>query len=238
MGFLRNLSAGEIIDQVFQARSIAQNRITNIVYMGMGEPLMNYENVMKSVEIITTGMGIAARRITVSTAGWADGIKRMADEGRKVKLAISLHTLDNRLRTQLMPINKKFDLETLTDTVQYYYRKVKQRVTYEYILFDGLNDGDQDLRRLIRLSSVVPCKINIVPFHSIEFTRFSDSAGRAHTRGLSASLKPTPLQRAETFIQQLREAHSTVMVRSSAGEDIDAACGQLAILNPAMSEAG
>lgn len=221
MGFLRNLTAGEIIDQVFQGRRIAGKRITNLVFMGMGEPLMNYDNVMKSVEIITTGMGIAARRITVSTAGWADRIKQLADERRKVKLAISLHSLDDRIRTDLMPINKKFNVEQLVEAVQYYYRKTKLRVTYEYILFDGMNDRDEDLRNLITLTKSVPSKINIVPFHSIEFT---------HPTGISARLRPTSPRRMETFIKRLRDAHVTVFVRSSAGEDIEAACGQLAIV--------
>lgn len=221
MGFLRNLTAGEIIDQVFQARRIAGKRITNLVYMGMGEPLLNYENVMKSVEIITTGMDIAARRITVSTAGWADRIKQMADERRRVKLAVSLHSLDDRIRSKVMPINKRFNVERLVEAVQYYYRKTKLRVTYEYILFDGMNDRDEDLRNLIDLTKSVPSKVNIVPFHSIAFT---------HPSGISATLRPTPSPRMEAFIKQLRDAHVTVFVRSSAGEDIDAACGQLAIL--------
>src|SRR5206468_4263298 len=107
----RNLSAGEIVDQVVQAKRISGKKITNLVYMGMGEPLMNYESVMKSVEIITTGLKIAARRITVSTAGWAPKIRQMADEGRKVKLAVSLHALDARARTDLMPVNGKFGLD-------------------------------------------------------------------------------------------------------------------------------
>lgn len=250
MGFLRNLTTCEIIDQVFQARRVAQKRlpayrrpmrpagITNLVYMGMGEPLMNYDNVMKSVEIIATGMRIAARRITVSTAGWADRIKQMADEHRKVKLAVSLHSLDDRLRTELMPVNKKFNLKQLLDAVQYYYRKTKSRVTYEYILFDGLNDQEEDLRKLVELSKAVPCKLNIVPFHSIEFlpaVKYAMRQAGTHPNGISASLKPTPIARLERFIDRLRSAHVTVFVRSSAGEDIDAACGQLAIANPAPS---
>ena len=222
MGLVRNLSVGEIIDQIIQARPVAHKRITNLVYMGMGEPLMNYDNVMKSVEISTTGMGIAAQRITISTAGWAERIKQMADEGRKVKLAVSLHTLDDRLRTRLMPINKKFALDALIGAVEYYYRKTKRRVTYEYILFDGLNDTEEDLRRLIKLAKRIPCKVNIVPFHSIAFT---------YPEGFAASLKPTSPLRMEQFIRHLREAHITVMIRNSAGEDIDAACGQLAIVS-------
>ena len=220
MGLLRNLTVGEIVDQVLQVKQIAGKRITNLVYMGMGEPLMNYENVMKSIEIITTGMGIAARRITVSTAGWAPRIRQMADENRKVKLAISLHTLDDHVRTQLMPINKKFPLSELLEAVHYYYTKVKRRVTFEYILFNGLNDRDEDIERLIKLLKRIPCKVNIIPFHSIDFT---------HPTGFSAQLRPTPQKRIDGFVRRLREAHITVFVRSSAGEDIDAACGQLAV---------
>ena len=220
MGFLRNLTSGEIVDQVLQAKKSSGRRITNLVYMGMGEPLMNYENVMKSVEIISTGMDIAARRITVSTAGWVPMILQMADEKQRVKLAISLHTLDDEARTALMPINKKYNVATLLEAIEYYYRKVKQRVTFEYILFDGWNDRDQDAAALIRLSKRIPCKINIIPFHSIEFT---------HPSGIAAQLHPSPPRRAAEFVRRLRDAHMTVFVRSSAGEDIDAACGQLAV---------
>jgi 23S rRNA (adenine2503-C2)-methyltransferase len=220
MGFARNLTAGEIVDQIFEVRKIACRKITNLVYMGMGEPLLNYDEVMDSVEVVSTGMGIAARRITVSTAGWADGIRRIADERRKMKLAISLHSLDEKVRCDLMPVTKKFPLQTLLDSIQYYYRALKRRVTFEYILFDGWNDSNEDLARLIKLAKTIPCKINIIPFHSIAFT---DAAG------LAARLKPTPPRKAGEFVKKLREAHCTVFVRSSAGEDIDAACGQLAV---------
>lgn len=220
MGFLRNLTCGEIVDQVLQAKKISGKKITNIVYMGMGEPLLNYDNVMKSIEIISTGMGIAAKRITISTAGWAPKIIQMADEGRKMKLAVSLHTLDEGVRTRLMPVNMKFDLKELLDAVRYYYRKVKQRVTFEYILFDGLNDREEDLARLIKLSKSVPCKVNIIPFHDITF---------AQTGGVTGQLRPTGAQRRDEFVKHLREAHTTAFLRSSAGEDIDAACGQLAV---------
>jgi 23S rRNA (adenine2503-C2)-methyltransferase len=220
MGILRNLTTGEIIDQVMQAKKISGKKITNVVYMGMGEPLMNYDNVMNSVEIITTGLKIAARRMTISTAGWVPKIKQMADEGRKVKLAVSLHTLDEQARTELMPINKKFSLKELLDAMKYYYSKTKQRVTYEYILFDGWNDRAEDIQRLIKLSKSVPCKLNIIPFHSIAFT---------NPKGIGATLHPASQQRIEAFVKKLREGHVTVFVRSSAGEDIDAACGQLAV---------
>jgi len=219
MGFVRNLTAGEIIDQVLQVKKISGRQITNLVYMGMGEPLMNYDNVMKSVDIITNSMGIAARRVTISTAGWVPGIRRMADENRKVKLAISLHTLDERIRQKIMPITRKFSLRELLESIQYYYRKVRQRVTFEYILFAGLNDSDEDIARLIRLSKMIPSKVNIIPFHSIGSTN-PDSASK---------LRPTQSLRAEEFVAKLREGYVTTFVRSSAGSDVNAACGQLAV---------
>ena len=220
MGFARNLTAGEIVDQVMQARAFAGKPITNLVYMGMGEPLLNYDNVMKSIEIITTGIKIAAKRFTVSTAGWSPEIRRMADEGRKVKLAVSIHSMDDIARTELMPINKRFPLADLLDAVHYYYRKTKERVTFEYILFDGWNDRDEDLRRLVKLSRSLPSKVNIIPFHDIAF---------ANPAMKTAALRPASPARTEEFVRRLRDQHVTVFIRSSAGEDIDAACGQLAI---------
>lgn len=222
MGFFRNLTAGEIVDQVLQARKYHPRRITNLVFMGMGEPLLNYENVMKAIEIITDdhGLNIGARRITISTAGLADGIRRMADENRRAKLALSLHTLDNDKRSVLMPINRKFGIVELQGALEYYYRKTRLRPTLEYILLNGFNDSDEDLRRLIMFSRTVPVKINLIPFHSIAFTK---------PEGLASTLTASPRKRIEEFAAHLRAAHLTVMIRSSSGEDIAAACGQLAI---------
>ncbi len=220
MGFLRNLTAGEIIDQLMQVAAVSGRKVTNLVYMGMGEPLMNYENVMNSAEIISTALDIAARRITISTAGWVPNIRRMADEKRKIKLAVSLHSLNDKSRAALMPVAKKFPLPELLDAVEYYYRATGMRVTFEYILFDGWNDTDSDLRLLTNLSGRIPCKVNIIPFHSIAF---------ASPEGFAARLAPTPAGRADEFVRKLRDAHLTVFVRSSAGEDIAAACGQLAV---------
>lgn len=218
MGYTRNLTAGEIVDQVLQVRRTSGRKITNVVFMGMGEPLMNYDNVMKAAELFSAGIGIAARRITVSTAGWADKIKQMGDERRRIKLAVSLHSAVDETRTKLMPINKRFNLKALMSALEYYYAHTKQRVTYEYIFFDGVNDSDRDVKQLTSLARRVPSKINVIPYHSIDFT---------HPTGLSASLRPSP--RAEAIVAQLRANKLTVMVRSSAGEDIDAACGQLAV---------
>jgi 23S rRNA (adenine2503-C2)-methyltransferase len=222
MGFLRNLTAGEILDQVIQAQRHAERRITNLVYMGMGEPMLNYDEVMKSVDILSDdrSLNIGSRHITISTAGYADKIRQMADEDRKVKLALSLHSLDNEKRTQLMPITKKFSVDDLVEALEYYYRKTRRRPTFEYIPFEGFNDTKEDIRRFVKLSKRIPCKVNIIPFHSIAFTGAS---------GFAATLKPTPRPQMEAFAQALREADITVMIRSSAGEDIEAACGQLAV---------
>ncbi len=218
MGFFRNLTTAEIIDQILQVKRLTGKKITNIVFMGMGEPLLNYDNVMAASEIISAGIGIASKRITVSTAGWPDRIRQMGDEKRRMKLAISLHSAVNETRTGLMPINKKFNLDALMAAVEYYYARTKERVTYEFIFFDGINDTDREVKALIKLARRVPCKINVIPYHSIAFTR---------PEGVAASLRPSP--RMEERVQELRAHHLTAMVRSSAGEDIAAACGQLAV---------
>lgn len=229
MGFLRNLTAGEIVDQVIQAQRHAERRISNLVYMGMGEPMLNYEEVMKSADIVTDdrSLNIGARHITISTAGYADKIRQMADEDRKMKLALSLHSLDTEKRTQLMPITKKYSVEQLIEALEYYYHKMRRRPTFEYVLFDGFNDTDEDVKRFVKLSKRIPCKVNIIPFHSIAFTGLS---------GFGANLRPTPRVRMERFAQALRDANITAMVRSSAGEDIEAACGQLAVQEESTSK--
>lgn len=220
MGLLRNLTAAEIVDQLMQVKLLSGKKITNVVYMGMGEPFMNYDNVMNSAEIIATGLAVAAKRITISTAGWVPKIRQMADENRKVKLAISLHSLDQERRSTLMPINRKFPLTELLEASKYYYKRTKQRITFEYILFEDWNDRDADVNLIISLSRSIPSKFNIIPFHSIGFV---------HPTGVAATLKPSSEARMTEFVRKLREAHVTVFVRSSAGEDIDAACGQLAV---------
>lgn len=218
MGFFRNLTTGEIVDQILQVKRLTGKKITNIVFMGMGEPMLNYDSVTAASEIISAGIGIALKRITISTAGWPDRIRQMGDEKRRMKLAISLHSAVEGTRTKLMPINKKFNLDALMAAVEYYYARTKQRVTYEFIFFDGINDTDREVKALIKFARRVPCKINVIPYHSIAFTE---------PEGLAASLRPSP--RMEELVQELRAHHLTAMVRSSAGEDIAAACGQLAV---------
>lgn len=221
MGFMRNLTAGEIVDQVIQSQKISERRITNIVFMGMGEPLLNLKNLLKAIDIITSndGIRIGSRKITISTVGLPDKIKELADAGRKVKLAISLHTLNEDLRKKLIPIANRYPIQSIIEAVKYYYSKIGLRITYEYILFEGLNDTDEDVKKLVELAKIVPCKINILKFHPVDFIRKDP---------ILKNLKPS--KRLEEFAQRLRENNLTVFIRSNAGEDIKAACGQLAIL--------
>ncbi|MBP1658416.1 MAG: rlmN [Bacteroidetes bacterium] len=218
MGYVRNLAAGEIVDQVLTIGRVTGRTITNVVFMGMGEPMLNYGPVMRAAEIMNEGMEIAARRITVSTAGWVDGIARMAEERRRFKLAVSLHSAVEDTRAALMPVTRRYPLSVLAEALRSYHRMTKLRVTYEVVLFDGINDTAHELRRLIAFARIVPCKINVIPYHSIAFTG---------PEGFAASLRPSP--RLQDAVAQLRQANLTVMVRSSAGEDIAAACGQLAV---------
>ena len=166
------------------------------------------------------GIGISPRRITVSTAGYADFMKRMADEERKVKLALSLHSLRDDVRTSLMPINKKNNVEELLSALEYYKRKTKKGIMLEYILFDGINDNDEDVRLLVKASRRLNCRVNLIPFHSIEFT---------NPHGISATLRGASKEGIERFWKKLRSYEISVFIRHSAGADIDAACGQLAI---------
>ena len=217
----RNLATSEIVDQYMKAREICSTEITNIVFMGMGEPMLNYDNVMKAVDILTNQESelISPKHITLSTAGIVPGIIRLADEDRSVKLALSLHGTTQGQREMIMPIAHKHSLKELGDALEYYYRKTRKPITFEYILFDGFNDSQEDVLRLAKLTRRVPSKVNVIPFHTIEFTA---------PEGISASLKPAPEQTFHAFIKALKHEDVTVMIRSSSGLDIDAACGQLA----------
>lgn len=222
MNLLRNLTAGEIVDQYIEVQRHAEEKITNLVFMGMGEPMHNYDNVFAAVDIFTdqrTHM-LVPRRITLSTAGVIPGIMRMADEGRIIKLALSLHATTQGVREKLMPIAKKYTLTQLGDALEYYYRATKKDVTFEYILFDGVNDSLDDAKRLARFARRVPTRINVIPFHKIDFTQ---------PTGLAAELQPAPQETFDRFLAYLHAQDAHVMVRSSSGLDIEAACGQLAL---------
>jgi len=222
LNLTRNLSSGEIVDQFLQAQKYSEKPITNIVYMGMGEPMNNYEAVMRATQIFNdqrTNM-VAPRRTTLSTAGVVPGILRMAEEGKIIKLALSLHATTQGLREKLMPIAKRWPLSVVMDALETYYRITRKSITFEYILFDGLNDTEDDVKRLARMARRFPTKVNVIPFHEIDFT---------HPTGFAAELRPTPPERLQWFIDRLREEDVHVLIRSSSGLDIDAACGQLAL---------
>ncbi len=223
MGYTRNLTAAEIIDQYFLASQLlAPDKITNIVYMGMGEPLLNFDATLKSLAIFTNEKtkGISRNRITVSTAGIPEKINRLAESGYRVKLALSLHSPFDEIRDKIMPINQKYPLKELTPALINYARKTKTRVTFEYTMLKGYNDRKEDIEALIKLSKQIPSKINIIPFNSIAHM----SPG-----GLSAELEPTPYDKLLRFADKLRERNVKVMIRQTQGDDIAAACGQLAI---------
>ena len=215
----RNLNPDEIYDQVVlidrQAMENYGIPLSNIVYMGMGEPLLNYKNVLESVEKITSeeGLNMAAKRITVSTAGIAKMIKKLGDDQVKFNLALSLHAANDEKRNTIMPINEQNSLKSLAEALKYYYAKTKNPVTYEYIVFDGVNDTIQDAMELARFCKHLPCKVNIIEYNPIAFASFIN-AGE---------------DKIEAFAEYLRKQDITTNLRRSRGKDIDAACGQLAI---------
>jgi len=221
MGYKRNLSVYEIIDQYIQTSKFSSKPITNIVYMGMGEPFLNYENTLKSLSIFSSDLAfdISAKKITVSTAGIPEKIIDFANQPFKGKLAFSLHSTDEEIRSLIMPINKKYSLKQNIEALEYFYKQTKRRITFEYILLKGINDSDKDVQGLVKLSRRIPSKINIIPFNSI-----------AHTNpvGFAAQLKPTSQEEFDEFVEKLRRNNLTVFVRNTKGSDIEGACGQLA----------
>ena len=223
MGYKRNLTPGEVVDQyLLTAKEYGKENITNIVYMGMGEPLLNYETTIKSAEIFTHELtkGLSRTRITVSTAGIAPKINELADHGLRVKLAFSLHSAFEDIRNKIMPINKKYSLKENTEALKYYAKKTKTRITFEYTMLKGLNDRDEDVKALTKLCSSLPSKINVIPFNSIK---------HMNPGGISAHLEPTSHENILKFADKLRNNNITVMIRQTQGDDIAAACGQLAV---------
>jgi len=215
---LRNLNADEMYDQVFMLNELAQKnyqqKLSNIVYMGMGEPLLNYRNVVNSIEKITSndGLGMSPKRITVSTAGIAKLIKKLGDDEVKFNLAISLHAANDKKRDYIMPINEQNSLESLKEAIIYFYEKTGTRLTYEYIIFKGFNDEITDAIELAQFARITPCKINIIEYNQIDDGEFQQAKR----------------EKVDAFVNHLESKNLIVNVRRSRGKDIDAACGQLA----------
>jgi len=212
MGLQRNLSSGEIADQLLHVRRFSQRPITNIVFMGMGEPFHNYDQVLRAAGILNAelGLGHGARKITISTSGLVPQLKRYSEEGHRFKLAVSLNAVTDEIRSQIMPVNRKWDIEQLISACQEYTKASSNMLTFEYVLLAGINDQVADARRLLRIASRVFCKVNVIPYNEVV-------AGYA---------RPSKKQ-IDRFLDVFKGARFPVTVRWSQGNDIDAACGQL-----------
>lgn len=215
---MRNLNPDEIYDQVAaidnESRLYYDRPLSNIVFMGMGEPLMNYNNVMAAIEKITSpeGLGMSPKRITVSTSGVSKMIKKMADDEVKFKLAVSLHSAVEEIRNEIMPFTKSFPLPELKEALEYWYKKTKSKVTYEYVVWKGINDDKRSIDALVKFCKYVPCKVNLIEYNPIDDGMFQQASEQA----------------INNYISVLEKNDIVVKVRRSRGKDIDAACGQLA----------
>jgi len=214
----RNLYFYEIFDQVAMLNRIAEKQygrgLTNIVFMGMGEPLLNYSQVTEAIEKITSpdSLGMSPRRITVSTAGIAKMIRKLGDDQVRYRLALSLHAANDEKRSKIMPINDENNLESLITALNYFFQKTKSRISLEYILFKNVNDSMEDAKQLVRIARSIPCRVNIIEYNPVEGTGF-EKASEENT---------------QRFANALEQSGITVTIRHSRGKDIDAACGQLA----------
>lgn len=220
---MRNLSVAEIVDQVAlidkQSKEDFGIPLSNIVYMGMGEPLLNYKNVVGSIQKITAsypnGLGMSPRRITVSTSGIPKMINQLADEDLRVGLALSLHSAIEEKRNRIMPFSVKFPLKDILESLKYWYNKTKSRITIEYIIWKNVNDKEEDIKALVEFCKKVPVKVNLIEYNSIGDYHF----------------KQAPAEVTDAYIEALELNKIIVNVRRSRGRDIDAACGQLANKN-------
>lgn len=226
LGRIRNLSADEIYDQVVeitrQSKKEYQSNLSNIVYMGMGEPLLNYAETLRSIEMITSkeGLAMSPKRITVSTAGIAKMIRKLGDDDVKFNLAISLHASTDEKRSSIMEINNENSLKSLSEALVYFYEKTGSRITFEYILFQDFNDSLDDAANLARFCRAFPVKINLIEYNPVDGVDF----------------KKTLPERTDAFARFLEDKNMIVNVRRSRGKDIDAACGQLANKNKAFNK--
>ena len=215
---MRNLNPDEIYDQVVaidkESKLYFNRPLSNIVFMGMGEPLMNYNNVIKAIDKITSpeGLGMSPKRITLSTSGVPKMIKKMADDEVKFNLAISLHSAIDKVRTSIMPFNETFPLTDLKNALEYWYSKTKRIITYEYIVWKGINDTQKDIDSLVKLCKSIPCKVNIIEYNPIDDSEFQQATNET----------------IKNYMYHLEKNRIVVNLRRSRGKDIDAACGQLA----------
>ncbi len=212
-GFARNLDAGEIAAQVLAVEAESGKKVNNIVFMGMGEPLANFDNLMKAIRIINAdwGIGIGARHMTVSTSGLAPQIRKFADQPLQIRLAISLHGASDEVRETIMPVNKKYPIDSLFDALRYFNSRKKQRITFEYILIEGVNDSPDQARLLARRAESLNAKVNLIPYNTVE--------GLPWRR---------PSERAQDDFHQTLMSHGVLTtLRREKGHDIEAACGQL-----------
>lgn len=215
---MRNLNPDEIYDQVVaiqqQCELFFGRPLTNIVFMGMGEPLLNYANVMTAIEKITSpkGLNMASKRLTVSTVGLAKMIVKMADDGVKFNLAVSLHSALNHVRSSIMPINDTNSLEDLGEALRYWYNKTKKKVTYEYVVWKGINDSSEHAQALLEFCQIIPCKVNLIEYNPIDDGEFQQASDES----------------LNMYMDLLERNGITTRIRKSRGKDIDAACGQLA----------
>ena len=212
-GFSRNLRANEIVDQIITIERASGEKVDNIVFMGMGEPLANFDNVMRAIRILNApwGLSIGARHITVSTSGLAPQIRKLADEPLQIRLAISLHAATDEVRNQIMPINRRYNLETLLSACDYYVERKKQRLTFEYILIAGVNDTDDQAHLLAAHARRLAAKVNLIPYNTVQDLPWS---------------RPSH-NRQEKFLSILHRHAIPATLRREKGGDIDAACGQL-----------
>ncbi len=224
LGFLRNLTPAEIIDQIILVEKELKAKVTNVVFMGMGEPLLNYNSVKKSIELMTDERAdfFGRRKITLSTVGITAKIRHLATEKYAPKLALSLHATTNGFRNKIIPLSKQTTLKDTLEAIEFYYRNTGMPVTYEYIPFEGLNDTDEDAKRLAKILKRVPSRVNIIPFNDISFT---------NPTGFASDLKPTSKERILEFGNLVRQYGGRVTIRDTFGADIEAACGQLALAN-------
>lgn len=212
MGLLRNLTAGEMVDQVLAVNRITGDKVRNVVVMGMGEPFLNYENLLSACDLLCDAQGtnVSARRIVISTSGIVPKIVRFASEGRKYRLAISLNATTDEVRTRLMPLNKRYPIAKLLDAAHTYVGASGNRITFEYVLMAGINDAPEDAGRLRTLLTGIDCKVNLIPYNA--------------TAGV---FQRPAFQVVEDFLSRVKTGPFPVTVRWSKGDDIDAACGQL-----------